>query len=147
MSDEDKIRATMKQMAIVFLALIIGQLSMLGVFAFLVESGGVAPNPDMHETFKYVVVVVTVISVATGQYLYHAVIKKNREAQDLDEKLANFRSSSFVVLATLEGPALFSLSIYFITAQKLYLAIFGLLLIIFFYFRPSERKFRNDFNN
>lgn len=62
----------------------------------------------------------------------------------LMEKLRQYRSALVFYLAYCEGPALFSILIFFITGQKLFMAIVALLLIAMFLKKPDKARIVHD---
>ena len=85
------------------------------------------------------------IAFAVGPILYKKIVGQ-AQGKTLAEKLNQFRSAIIIRYATVEGPSLFGIVIYFLSGNFFYLLISALLIVYFLTLKPSKEKIEKDLN-
>jgi len=130
---------------VICLALIIGQLLFAAISVYLVNSGAMnIGDTGLNEVFLILVPVITLSSISGGFYYFSSKIKLIKDKTDLNGKLAEYRSAQIVRWALLEGPSFFSIVVYLITSNYLFLSIAVTIIAIFILLFPTREKFEKD---
>lgn len=85
------------------------------------------------------------LAFAVGPILYKKIIAQ-AHGKTLSEKLNQYRIGIFIRYATIEGPSLFGIVIYFLSGNFFYLLISALLIVYFLTLKPSKEKIERDLN-
>ncbi|TAE00075.1 MAG: hypothetical protein EAZ97_07055 [Bacteroidetes bacterium] len=91
------------------------------------------------DIFSYVVPLVCVAEVAMAYFLFPIRLKDAIKQETLSKKMEGFLSASLIKWAILEGGALFSVAVFFITANKMYAAWYGFMALVFVLNRNDAR--------
>ncbi len=136
-----KIKDHLKQLNMIYLALIAGQMMMCGIFLLLKsQQGGEATN--MYIYFGPIISIATL----TGAFAIHKTHKNQaKQLNDEEEKLGHHRSSNIVRWALLEGGNLINAVFFFIEGNYIYLMFFSLGMIGFLMFRPTEKVLKEEY--
>ena len=67
-------------------------------------------------------------------------INKIKQKTNLLEKLGDYRSAFIIKFALLEGPAFLSITVFLLTANKVYLVYILPIIILFIILRPTKDK-------
>jgi hypothetical protein len=127
------------------LAMLMGQVIFALVVWYLVSSGQVAAeNSQLNDVFRLLVPLVIVGGLIGSRYMARARLRAIAVQSSLKDKLAAYRTLFVIKLAMLEAPALLAIVACLITGHDLYLALAGLVILIFFISRPTKYKVGSD---
>ena len=91
---------------------------------------------------SYIYLMIPVIAIFAGNYLYKFQSKKVDSNLKLEDKIPFYQTATIMRLALLEGAA------FLILFVKPDFIVFGILIILYIIFiRPTENQFRKDFEN
>jgi len=97
-------------------------------------------NFDEHKMSDFIYLLVPVIAIVLGNYLYKDQMQKVDKSLKIEERTGTYQTASLIHWAVLEGAA------FFILFYKTEYILFGLLLIVYIIFlKPSENKMIDDF--
>lgn len=144
-SDKQLSKDYFKSLQIIHFALMTGIL-FFAIISFVVVTQGfeVSGLEDIESILAVFVPVFLIIGLVSGNFLYKLKINEAKVKSSLWEKLTIYRGAFIIKLALAEGPAFFSVVIYLITGKSVYLALTGLLLIVFAVYKPSREKLITD---
>ena len=137
-------KSNFKAIRILCLALIVGA----SVFAVIIVVLNLASGPVMPDegqayktVFLSVVAVVTLLCVWRAFRIYNKGITaiKNSPAS-LNDKLNQYRSVIVIYMALCEGPALFSIIIFFLIGDYIVLGVTGAMILAMLFRMPQRRK-------
>lgn len=131
-----------RSLTILHAALMLGQilLAIIFYFVFNADKEPVFGVEAAGQSWVYIAGGATIFGVLASAQLFGMQIKKWREEKDLSAKLAGYRSALITRYALLEMPSLLALIGYFLTNNLLTLIFTGLILILFFIYRPTKEK-------
>tara|TARA_R110002049_G_scaffold108455_1_gene256744 strand:+ start:25582 stop:25995 length:414 start_codon:yes stop_codon:yes gene_type:complete len=116
---------------VIFAYILLSDLSVLADLKFPVIDGS-----------SYIYLMIPVIAILAGNYLYKSQIKKVDSNLKLEDKIPFYQIATIMRLALLEGAA------FLILFVKPDFIVFGILIILYIIFiRPTENQFRRDFEN
>ena len=121
--------------------LLIGQV-LFGVVAFYLNSNVLVKEDmeDLNKIFQIVVPIFIISGLLGSKLLTKIRIKSIKEKTELKEKLGDYRVTLIIKFALLEGPSLFALVCYFLTANYFFLELAGLIIMAFLVNRPTRHK-------
>lgn len=131
-----------KNLNLIYLALISGQLLMCGVFVFI----------SMHKAAtasSILIYIAPIVSIGTITVAFLLRNNHSAEAQELKddkEKINHFRSSHIIRWALLEGGNLCMLIFFYLEGHYLYLFLFACGMAAFAYLKPKENTLKEDYN-
>jgi hypothetical protein len=133
----------LRGLIIIHKAMLIGQLIFAAVCFYLVYTKSVSTG-DMDNLDKILQVIAVVISVA-GFLIGTSLFKKKLlQARSLDtgntSKFELYRTASIMQWAFIEGPAIFCLIGFFLTANYAFMALAATLMLLFTMMVPSKAK-------
>ncbi|MBS3769891.1 MAG: hypothetical protein V5A47_09325 [Bacteroidales bacterium] len=96
------------------------------------------------EFFKIIVPLFAGVGIYEGNVLYKRRIKEARKKPTLAEKLADYRLGLILRYILWIAPSLFAIAAYFLTGTWIYLAISGLIILVFLINRPGMDKTKED---
>ncbi|MCC6549443.1 MAG: hypothetical protein IT279_05180 [Ignavibacteriaceae bacterium] len=124
---------------------------MAGIFLFAmvitildVFREGPPAIPQAFPVFQIFVPVYGLLMIVTGGFIYRKLVSSIPSELPLIDKLNKYRTFNLVQYAMLESSALFSLVIFFITKDLLSFGVAGVILVAFFFIRPSTDKCVTD---
>jgi hypothetical protein len=89
---------------------------------------------------NFIYIVVPIIAIILGNYLYKDQLKNVDKRLKLEEKIGTYQTASLIRWATIEGAA------FFILFYNTEFVLIGMLLILYMLFlKPSEQKMKLDF--
>jgi hypothetical protein len=92
------------------------------------------------DSSNFIYIVVPIIAIILGNYLYKDQLKNVDKRLKLEEKIGTYQTASLIRWATLEGAA------FFILFYNTEFVLIGMLLILYMLFlKPSEQKMKLDF--
>ena len=116
---------------VIFAYILLSDLSVLADLKFPVIDGS-----------SYIYLMIPVIAILAGNYLYKSQIKKVDSNLKLEDKIPFYQIATIMRLALLEGAA------FLILFVKPDFIVFGILIILYIIsIRPTENQFRKDFEN
>ena len=134
---------TLKTLLIMHKAMLAGQLIFAAVAFYLVYSKSF-PFQNLQELDRILQVVALVCSVGgfyTGLLLFKKRLIAAREIQpDSKGKLAVYRQACILQWSLIEGPCLFVIICFLLTHNYAFLALAGVLILIFTMMAPSKMK-------
>ena len=126
---------------IIFYALLSGQLLLGIVFVINQYRNIIEPVNNMtDDIFIYAVPILAVACLTAAFFFFSLRINAIKKEPNLIKKMTDYRSLQIIRYSLLEAPSLFSIVVFYITANRLYLGLAGLIIIIFFYFKPSRDR-------
>jgi len=134
-----------KQLDIVFIGLITGQLMFLAVTFYMHYQSLLTFTlyPAVKAMFSFAVVAV-IGFIPLGYFLYGAKCKQSSNLNTLDEKLILYRTATMLRLMLFESGGFISLIAYFLTGSNQYVVLLGIVLIAFLINKPSKHRAISD---
>ena len=131
-----------KNLQIIFLGLLIGQIAFAVIANFMITNIAVSST----SVLVYLVPVVMIVSILSGNYLFNTSRKKVVAQQgNLEEKLKAYRQSALIRWAMMETGNLLAIVATFIEGKTFYFAMFAVGLLFFATTRPSVDDFCRQF--
>jgi hypothetical protein len=135
------------QNRLLHLALLVGQVAIGVVFAFLgSEAGTTAPSPELNELFVPLVPLAGLALVAGALLVFRMLLNRAGQKTDLASKLVTYRAALIMRWAVVEAAALLALVAYFLTTNALYLYCAAIGGAIFAFFHPWPGRTETDLN-
>jgi hypothetical protein len=139
-------KAALKSISVFFYAMVLGMLTFtIIVFGLnLLEKPSLADDPIV-TIFLVIVFVLTLISITVATRMYaKRITAAHATGLSLMDKLNIYRSALILYLALCEGSGLFAVIIYFLTGEKLLLAVIAVVLLAMLLKRPEKSKIFNE---
>lgn len=131
-----------KNLQIIFLGLLIGQIAFAVIANFMITDIAVSST----SVLVYLVPVVMIVSILSGNYLFNISRKKVVAQQgNLEGKLKAYRQSALIRWAMMETGNLLAIVATFIEGKTFYFAMFAVGLLFFATTRPSVDDFCRQF--
>ncbi len=143
----DKIRwmRFFQQLAVLYGALLLGQLLFFGVVYFLMANNMV-DNQSMDDSLFRIIVPIMILGAAGAAYALDRQRQGNMDKlQDLEAKTQHYRNAVILRCALIEGANFFALLAGLLTQNYTYLLYFAVGLLAFIYFRPSKQQFIDQY--
>ncbi|MES2555650.1 MAG: hypothetical protein V4604_05835 [Bacteroidota bacterium] len=128
-------------LTVIFAGLIMGQLAFVGV-AFFVLKPVVVANED--PVFLYLTIGLISAGIAGGFFFWNKLKTDLRTTENLDDKLAKYRSSTIIRMALLEGPNIFGIVAYLQTGNPIIMGITAGGIAFFLTYVPLKNKVKRD---
>lgn len=145
----DNIRQTsgvyFRSLSIVFYGLIIGQVFFGLISFFLVSTNNFkSEGADLRSIFIYIIPI-----FALGGFILSNLTFKNRlkaidKKSSLMIKLTDYRAALVVRYALLEGPSIFSIVVYLVTGDTIFIILAASIVLYFLTIRPNREKAISD---
>ncbi|MES2266076.1 MAG: hypothetical protein V4520_04925 [Bacteroidota bacterium] len=129
-------KPSFKAIKIIHLALLAGQCLFAGVTLFL-NSTKTGFDTSKDKEFLLIAIILTVGGFFAGNLLYKQVSGVAAKKVTYQEKIMTYQSALIIRYALLEGPSLFCIVCYFLTANLIFLLISGAIIIYFITLRPK----------
>ncbi len=139
MQSEKSIKSAFKQLHILFLALLAGQVIFAGVTGWLLQGGSVENQSDL--PFDLIVPLLLITMTAIAWAINRRLREKGSELPDPEKKFSQYRVTVIRRLALIEGANLVAVVAALVTGNSFYLLYFLAGMVIFLFFRPAEREF------
>lgn len=122
-----------KNLQIIFLALLIGQI------AFAVVANFVITDSEITDTgmLIYLVPVVMITGILAGNYIFNSNLKKISTEKTTEEKFQEYRKYALLRWALMEGGNLLAVAAAIVEAKTLYFALFAVGIVFFAMTRPN----------
>jgi hypothetical protein len=136
----------LRSISVFFYAMVGGML----IFAILVFALNLLEKPALNDEslsliFLIVVLFIAMISIAVASKMYaKRITTVHVSGLSLMDKLTIYRSALVLYLALCEGAGLFAIIVYFLTGNKLLLAVAGVVIIAMILKRPEKFKIFNE---
>ena len=132
-----------KNLQIIFLGLLMGQIAFAIVANFMITSMAAADTGVL----IYVVPTVMMINIVAGNYIFNANLKKNVAKEDaIEKKFGAYRKNSIIRWAMMEMGNLLAIAAALVEGKTLYFALFAVGLIFFAITRPNVEDFSRQFD-
>lgn len=102
-----------------------------------------APTIDI-EFLGYVVPFFAAVGLYEGNRHYKRKLRYAQDHSTLARKLIVLRRAVIVRYALWEAPSLLSIAAYFLTSEWIYLALSGLIIIVFLIYKPDLDRIRQE---
>jgi hypothetical protein len=132
----------LQSLRIIHLALLAGQCLFLAVMVFLVVRNILPPvSPSLDKTFQVMALLVSFAAVLGAINIFKKRLSSiNAAAENIAEKITQYRAASILKWAMIEGATLFSLICFFLTGNYSFAALAIALIIFFALLIPSKVK-------
>lgn len=130
------LKPSFKVVKIIHLAFLAGQCLFAGVTLFLTYSR-TATDTSNSKKYLFVAIAITAAGFFVGNLLYKKVCGVAAKKTTYPEKIMTYQSALIIRYALLEGPSLFCIVCYFLTANLIFLLISGAIIIYFITLRPN----------
>jgi hypothetical protein len=138
-------KAEIKTLRIMHLALLFGQVIFMAIAFFLIYSGKFRNTESgFDQILKILIPVLAVGGFAYSHFLFKTKLGKAKNATGLNGKIAEYRGALISRYAGLEAPTLFSIIVGMLTGNLLYLGIAGVLILYFFSLTPGPARIAAD---
>jgi len=123
-------------------ALMAGICVFAGVAFYLVYSNAMPPSMQHKDRLlQIIVLVITAAGFFIGSFLFKKKILAIRDMRNVpQDKFNAYRAACLTQWALLELPALFSIVCFYLVGNYAYLALVGILLLIFAMLAPTKQK-------
>jgi hypothetical protein len=129
------------QLQVIYIALLAGMLLFGGISVFLVhiQIAGLT-NSTLEKPLQIIALLMAVISVGMAFTLFNKRILQIAPDANAGERISAYRSAAIMRWAFVEGPALFSIVCFLLTGKYLFLALTGILILVFTATAPVKTK-------
>jgi hypothetical protein len=131
-------------LSILHASLMSAQLFFAAIVFYLHSSGSIASSTGSMNILFYVVPLVILGGLIGSSVLFKSKLKSLHQIIELKDKLTGYRVALLLKYAMLEGPSLFSIVVYFLTANFIFLCFTGLIIVVFLVNRPSPENAATD---
>lgn len=135
-----------RSLAILHLAMLMGQLLFAAVVCILVFSGNLAPVIDDSQNIQILVGAIALAAIGGSQAIFNSRLSAARDKSTNDEKLSTFKTAFVLRNAVLELGALAPLVLFMLTGTMAYFYIAVALIIWFAFQFPVRSKILSAIN-
>lgn len=143
------IQEQIKQLGLLYFALITGQLGMFAVLFLVIENNPSETSDGAvgGDSMSLIIALFCIMSIGMSFFIYNKRKESGRQLTDgLSEKVAHFRASFMVRAAVIEGVNFLTLIVYFfIDRNYIYLILFAVGISAFFLIRPTVDRIIEDY--
>jgi len=131
-----------KMLNILHKALLMGQILLAAVFAWLIYSKTITPaEPELDKILQVAALIMAGGGIYAGMVIFKKKLLQIREMQgNVKDKLDQYRAACLVQWALLEGPSIFSSICFFVTGNYAFLALTAVIIFLFVMMGPSKLK-------
>ena len=139
-------KEALRSISVFFYAMVGGML----IFAIIVFALNLLEKPALEDEsvtniFLVVVLLIAAISLIVATRIYpKRIAAANVTGLTLMDKLNIYRAALIFYLALCEGAGLFAIIVYFLTGNKLFLIVVGVVLLAMLLKRPEKSKIFNE---
>jgi hypothetical protein len=155
-------RMYFKSLMLLHLALLAGQVFFAGIILFIhsyranqqwnVDKtiGWGVPPPTIqltgttNELYFYIALGLVFSVIVVSYYLYQAKVARAKEKTGLFDILTEYRSALLLRNACLQGPSLLATIAFYLTGNDRYMALTGLIILVFLVWWPTQGKVITD---
>lgn len=138
------IREYFSQLNIIHIALLMGQILFLLIIYFINHEVEMSDGDDLEASFKLIAPLLAVGGFIASLTISKSRLKNSQRKGSLKEKLEDYRAITIIKLALIEGPSLFAIISYFITADMFFFYLALILVLVFVFIRPTKKSFIKD---
>jgi len=138
-------KTTDKTLAIIHLALVIGQILFAVICVMLIEKTEIILN-DTSDIFLFLVPAFAVFGLIASNLVFKKMLDQLNQKNNPADKLAAYRSAFIIRCALLEAPSLLGIVAYYLQGNFLYIFISGFIILFFITIRPTKEKIEIDLN-
>lgn len=126
---------------IIFYVFLAGQIMLSAVaFAIVHMNNAVIRDQSLSDLFMYIVPIVIIADFLAANFIYKQLLKAAKAKEPLKEKMSAYTTLTLIRLAFAEGASLFTIVAYLLTANIIFAGCAGILMVVFFAFKPSKEK-------
>ena len=143
---EIKIKKQFRGLNLLYLA-ILGLMSIAVVLSVvMVYKAGAIPVFASEElgTIKAIVIIALLVGIPVSHIFYYKKIKHINPKLQLAQKISMFKTAFIVRISVLEAIGLLAIIGYFVTADKSFLYMFGVVFVLFIIHAPTKQRISND---
>lgn len=135
-----------KQIRIIFFAILLGLLLFCAGAVMLVHvRGAVMPlTPTQMQYIETLIIILAFVGIPTAHYYHKKKTDHINAGLDGADKLARYRVSFFIKMATFEGVSLVSLLTYVMSGNNTFLIIFGILIVTILINYPTKSRISDE---
>lgn len=146
MNQKQIVEQFLRSITIIYFALLMGQILLVGTFTFLKLGLGITSTEDIGELkfiFQIIIPVGLIFGFGMGQFLMNKRLPSIRQLS-FTEKLNQYRSLLIIRCALLEGFILFAAVVYYLSDDYIFLGYVFLGVMGFLFLRPTRFKLQED---
>jgi len=133
-----------KTLLIIYFSLFAGQVVFVVIAAFIVKQKMFVARPALENLLLPIVSVLALICIIIGNKLFRKRVQKLANIHVIAERFSDYRSISLTRWAILEGPCLFAIICFLLTANNLFLILAAVILFVFWTTAPVKNKVAAD---
>jgi hypothetical protein len=134
-----------RTLAILHIALILGQVLFAGVVVLLVKSGVSFMNVDnLTGIFLYLVPITGVCGLLGSILVYKNKVNRLKGSGDLKTKMTGYRTAMILRYAIVEVPSFISIIAVMLTGNFMFFLFTGFVIMLMAYWRPSKETIISD---
>jgi hypothetical protein len=126
-----------KSLSILYFGLLIGQIVFSAITLYLNLELNFQADDSLSGIFIYIVPIFVVNGFVTGHLIFKSRLKKIKTYDTLTAKMGDYRGIAIIRFAMLEGASLFAIIIYLVTADLIFMAMAGLIVLYFIIIKPT----------
>lgn len=144
MNEHSKIASTLRVINLVYLAQVAAMM-IFGLAALYIRNLQPVDN-DLAKMFRYILIGLLIGALIGIKFIPGILIHKIDNTTDLESKISKYLPVVLVRTAFLEVPGLFASVATLLTGRSYFITIVVLLLIPFYFYRPSKERIAEDLN-
>ncbi len=130
----------------IFIVLLSLQLFFLITFYFLVENNFVTAHKEFENIARIIVMIINAFVIIVPRVLYFRIIRKPAISKKPNEKIKKYSNFILFRMLLITIANVINLTAFLLTHNYIYLLIFGIILILFFIYRPLIKNIIKEFN-
>jgi hypothetical protein len=138
-------KTMLKTIPLIHLGLLGGQVLFAITVLAITPSGKFSINTP-NDPYLIAVPIMAIACFTASTVLYRQLLTTAISKPTVQQKIVAYQTAMIIRLALLEGPSLFGIVVYQLTANLLYLAISGIIILFFIIIRPTRDKIATDLN-
>jgi hypothetical protein len=138
-------RVFFRVLEILYYALISGQVLTILVAFYIHQMVSIETGmDDAIYIFLFIVPLILIGGFSGSRFVFRKIVNASKNKPGLIEKMSLYRVALIVRYFLLEVPSFFSIVIYLLTGNLLFLGMAGLIVVLFFTLRPTRDKAVQD---
>ena len=133
-----------KRLNLIFSTIIFIQLIFILMVIFLRTDWQVRPDFGKVNFLRYVAPLFAGYGLYQGNALFRRWLKRARQLPTLNRKLASYQRGLLLRYGLWMAPSLVAIAAYFLSGSWLYLALSGLIIVVFLINRPGMERVRRE---
>jgi hypothetical protein len=135
-----------RNLNIIFLALISGQLIYFVIGIVLIQSVDIQYSGDLTTLFMYLIPLVNMLIILTIKFIYSRILSKINTDMSVEKKSQYYLNNNIFKLALLESANLINVSAMIFTGNYFFAGFFVIITALYFLNRPTKEKFITECN-